>query len=61
MMKKAIAILALATIIGCSSIDSKKDLEQTVSQSEVVQSAFNEEVYVWESFNFPTNRTSGLQ
>ena len=62
-MLKKLSILALAALIaGCSFF--KEPEKEPIVQNDaqvIMQNSFNEEQYVWESFQFPTNRTSGIQ
>lgn len=61
-MKKTLsmllAICMLLTLVGCKSNISDYENIQNKTQ---MRSSFNDEVYVWESFLFPTNRTTGVQ
>ncbi len=56
-MKKVIAIIAIATIIMAIGCKCKQDPAISFDAGHNVH--FNQETYVWESFVFPTNRTEG--
>ena len=61
-MKKLSCILlslALLLAVGCQT--DKVTYEKVPSQATMQSSSFNQEHYVWESFLFPTNRTTGAQ
>lgn len=62
-MFKKISVLALAALItGCSFFKEPEKESAARNDAQVImQNNFNEEQYVWESFQFPTNRTSGIQ
>lgn len=64
----AIMSLFLCSCIDCTSYDNNIDNEvhfanPTVIDDNVIifRTDFNNEHYIWESFYFPTNRTSGVQ
>ena len=58
-IKLLAAALLVAFVLGCQTQPKYEDVPD---QPAVMQSAgFNEEHYIWESFLFPTNRTSGRQ
>ena len=58
-------LLLMLTACSIVAICGCKSNEITVIESdhkvEMKSGAFNEEHYVWESFLFPTNRTTGVQ
>lgn len=61
-MKKILYIIALS--LACILLPSCKNSQNNFyyqSQKQIHTNDFNEEVYVWESFLFPTNRTTGAQ
>jgi len=56
-MLMLVSLACATTMIGCKSDDAANN-----SNNKTMMSAgFNEETYIWESFLFPTNRTSGKQ
>lgn len=60
-MKKIIAIAALSCLIlfGCKSKPQNPSYYDGGSTTNVImQTEFNEETYVWESFIFSTNRVN---
>ena len=62
MIKKfLIASLFAILIAGCMSDGKQEPAIPSVQNEEVMMIDFNQEVYIWENFLFPTNRTTGRQ
>ena len=61
MFKKTIAAFLALAFAGCVFFKNDEPTDDVATTNIVLQSDFNTETYVWENFNFPTNRTSGLQ
>lgn len=59
-MKKIIAIAALASLMlfGCKSKPQPSYYDGGSTTNVIMQTEFNEESYIWESFIFSTNRVS---
>jgi outer membrane PBP1 activator LpoA protein len=60
---KLLSIVVLAALlIGCTTASADKaQANSTTNQTMTCSGKFNEESYIWQSFLFPTNRTSGVQ
>jgi uncharacterized protein YcfL len=61
-MKKLASLVLIAVLLfGCTSTDENV-MNQPMGDSNVIMSTgFNEEVYVWETFIFSTNRVETIR
>ena len=60
---KLLSVVVLAVLlIGCTTTTADKaEANSSTNQTMSCSGKFNEESYIWQSFLFPTNRTSGVQ